>query len=205
MNNDWIKQIPNIKLSDIGSSEIFSQFGEESIFDFIFDNIGTTNKYLVDFGAGGLGCSMSNSRYLINKGWSGLRMDGEPDPDTDIKKEFITKENIVELFKKYDVPFEFDLLSIDIDGNDYWVLEKILEKYCPRVIVAEFNGTINQGVSLAMKYNPTHIWKADDYYGFSFEAGKKLGHKFDYTVVFQLNSTNMYFVRKDLKQKGGVT
>jgi hypothetical protein len=198
MKNNWIQQLRSIKLGDKNVKGYYSQFGEEPIYDFIFKNIGTTNKFLVDFGAGGLGCEMSNSRYLLNKGWKGLLMDGEGDPNKDIKTEFITQENIIKLFKKYNVPLEFDFLSIDIDGNDYWVLKKILEKYSPRVICAEFNGTIPINVSKAMKYNPTHTWGENDYYGFSFEAGKKLGHEFDYSVVFQLHSTNMYFIRKDL-------
>lgn len=198
MKNNWIKQLPNIPLANTNDKHIFSQFGEEPLWDYIFSRIGTTNKFLVDFGAGGLGCQMSNSRYLINKGWQGLRMDGEPDPDSDIKKEFITQENIIELFEKYKVPLEFDFLSIDIDGNDFWVLGKILQKYAPRLIVAEFNGTIPVGVSKAIKYNPNHTWQNNDYYGFSFEAGKKLAEEFDYAVIFQLHSTNMYLVRKDL-------
>jgi len=196
--NNWIQQLPTIALATKHQQGIYSQFGEEPLWDFIFKNIGTTNKFLVDFGAGGLGCKMSNSRYFMEQGWSGLRMDGEPDPDTDIKQEFITQENIVSLFEKYNVPLEFDFLSIDIDGNDYWVLKKILEVYSPRFIVAEFNGTIAPTESRAIKYNPTHQWGNDDYYGFSFESGKKLAEAFDYSIVFQLHSTNMYFIRKDL-------
>ena len=49
-----------------------------------------------------------------------------------------------------------------------------------------------------MKYNPNHSWGEDDYYGFSFDAGVKLGHKHDYALVHQVNTTNLYFVRKDL-------
>jgi len=198
MKNDWIKKINNIKLANINDVGIFSQFGEEYIFDYIFENIGITNKFLVDFGAAGLNRGLSNSRYLLEKGWNGLLMDGNPEPNTEVKKEFITQENIVSLFKKYDVPFEFDFLSIDIDGNDYWVLKKILEVYAPRFIVAEFNGTIANGISKTIKYNPKHIWGNNDYYGFSFDAGVKLGNEFDYTAVFQIHSTNMYFIRKDL-------
>jgi len=199
MNNDWIKQLPSVQLANTQVTKgIYSQFGEEPLWDFIFANIGVTNKFLVDFGAGGLGCAMSNSRSLIERGWSGLRMDGEPDPDTDIKKEFITKENIIKLFKKHKVPTEFDFLSIDVDGNDYWILDALLEKYAPRLICAEFNGTIKSGISKVIKYNPNHTWQNNDYYGFSFDAGVKLGHKHNYTVIHQVNSTNIYFIRKDL-------
>lgn len=198
MKNEWIYQLPSIPIMDNTQKGIYSQFGEEGIWDFIFKNIGTTNKYFVDFGASELGLGYSNSRSLMERGWKGLRMDGNADKNSGIKQEFITKENIVSLFEKYDVPEEFDFLSIDIDGNDYWVLEKILEVYSPRLIVAEFNGTLPIGEARAMKYNPNHSWGENDYYGFSFEAGRKLGHKFDYAVVFQIHSTNMYFIRKDL-------
>jgi hypothetical protein len=198
MDNNWIKQINTIPRPDRNTEGIYSQFSEEYIWDFMFKNIGTTNKYLVDFGASELGLGYSNNKYLLEKGWDGLLMDGNPPQNSRIKKEFITQENIVSLFKRYNVPLEFDFLSIDIDGNDYWVLKKILEKFSPRIICAEFNGTIPIGESKAMKYNPNHNWGNNDYYGFSFEAGKKLGHEFDYSVVFQLHSTNMYYVRKDL-------
>ena len=106
------------------------------------------NKYLVDFGAGGLGCSMSNSRYLLEKGWTGLRMDGNPMGDTTIMQEMITAENICDLFKKYNVPNEFDLLSIDIDGNDYWVWEaikcinpQVFFRRNPRIIINYFTSS----------------------------------------------------------------
>ena len=72
-NNDWVKQIANVKLADKKTNGIYSQFGEEPIWDFIFSNIGMANRFLVDFGAGGLGSRMSNSRYLMEKGWKGFQ------------------------------------------------------------------------------------------------------------------------------------
>jgi hypothetical protein len=189
-DNSWVYDLPKIPLK-----KVYSQFGEEPLFDYIFNNIGVYHKYLVDFGAGGLGCEMSNSRYLMEKGWHGLRMDGNPDPDTDIKQEFITAENIVSLFEKYNVPKNFDFLSIDIDGNDYWVLKEILSNdYRPALIVAEFNGCIPENESRTIKYNPKHTWGENDYYGFSFEAGKKLAKLWDYSLIHQVATTNMYFL-----------
>ena len=71
---DWVKEIKNIR-----TPKVYAQFGEEAIFDYIFDHICTTPyKYLVDFGAGTLNSGLSNSRYLIEKGWKGLLMDGNP-------------------------------------------------------------------------------------------------------------------------------
>jgi hypothetical protein len=190
---DWVFNIKNIK-----PTKIYAQFGEEAIFDYIFENIGVTNKYLVDFGASSLNLGLSNSKYLLEKGWKALLMDGKSDGNPLIKEEFITAENICDLFKKYEVPTEFDLLSIDIDGNDVWVLESILKEYKPRVIINEFNGCINNGENKVIKYNPNHTWGENDYYGGSFEAFKVLGNKFGYTLVHQIATTNMFFIREDI-------
>ena len=192
---DWLKEIKNVR-----TPKVYAQFGEEAIFDHIFKNIGTTPyKYLVDFGAGTLNSGLSNSRYLIEKGWKGLLMDGNPSEKNDIiKQEFITAENICELLTKHEVPQEFDLLSIDIDGNDYWVLDKLLEKFSPRVIINEFNGCLPVGVAQIMKYNPNHAWGENDYYGASFDAFNILCTNHGYTLVHQIATTNMIFIRQDL-------
>ena len=192
MKQNWVDGIKNVK-----TVKKYAQFREEAIFDYIFQNIGTINKFLVDFGASSLNLGLSNSKYLLENGWTGLLMDGKSDGNPLIKEEFITAENICDLFAKYNTPKEFDLLSIDIDGNDIWVLEKILGAYSPRVIINEFNGCIPVGVSKAIKYNPSHSWGQNDYYGASFDAFKKLGAKFGYTLVHQVATTNMIFVRQD--------
>lgn len=192
---EWVKEIPKIP-----TPKVYAQFGEEAIFDHIFKNIGTDHKYLVDFGAGTLNSGLSNSRYLIENGWNGLLMDGNPAEENElIKQEFITKDNILELLEKYDVPKGFDLLSIDIDGNDYWVLEEIITSdFAPRVIINEFNGCLQEGVVQVMKYNPDHSWGENDYYGASFEAFKQLCNKHGYTLVHQVATTNQIFIREDL-------
>lgn len=192
---DWVKDIKNVNTN----IKRYAQFGEEAIFDYIFSHIGETNKYLVDFGASSLNLGLSNSKYLLEKGWTGLLMDGQSDGNPLIKEEFITAENICSLFEKYSTPKEFDLLSIDIDGNDIWVLESILKGgYMPRVIINEFNGCIPVGVNKTIKYNPTHNWGENDYYGGSFEAFRILCNKFGYTLVHQTATTNMIFIRKDI-------
>ena len=172
----------------------YSQTGEEGVLLYLFDKLGTTNKYLVDFGAGD-GTSLSNSKLLLDDyGWTGLRMDGKG--TNDVKKEFITRENILGLFEKYDVPREFDLLSIDLDGNDYWILKEILTSYKPLVICAEMNGCCPVGVSQAIKYNAGHKYGGKSYYGASFEAIKRLC--VDYIVVHNQLDLNVFLVHKDL-------
>jgi len=195
IDNKWVYGIKDIPLN-----KMYAQFGEEAIFDYIFNNIGKNNKFIVDFGAGTLNSGLSNSRYLIESGWNGLLMDGNPEEENDIiKKEFITAENIVSLLSKYNVPEGFDLLSIDIDGNDFWVLKEILKsKYSPRVIINEFNGCLQEHLLQVMKYNPNHSWDNNDYYGASFQAFKTLLNQAGYTLVHQVATTNMIFIKSDI-------
>lgn len=189
----------NSFVSDINKFEFkyYSQNGEDGIMDIIFYKIGVLNKYFVEFGsADGFEC---NTRYYREiKGWSGLWMDGGDHKDNFIKKEFITAENIEELFKKYNVPSEFDLLSIDIDFNDYWVWEAI-KNYNPRVVVIEYNGSIPPSKSLTVKYEPTRSFDGTNYFGGSLLALKKLGDTKGYKLVACDNDgVNAIFIREDL-------
>lgn len=99
----------------------FSQNGEDGIIEEVFKRIGILNHYYVEFGTeDGSEC---NTRYLREKlGFSGLLMDAYNSRiDINLRREFVIRENVESLFRKYKVPAEFDLLSIDIDGNDYYV------------------------------------------------------------------------------------
>jgi hypothetical protein len=98
--------------------------------------------------------------------------------------------------ERYKTPKEFDLLSIDIDGNDYWVLQKILTEYRPRLIISEYNSEHTD--SKTIKYDPNFEFRMTDYYGYTFKAGQKLAEKTGYKVIFQNSSLNMYYLRKDL-------
>lgn len=176
---------------------LFSQCGEDGILDAIFSKIGTTNKYFVEFGVqNGTEC---NTRFLRQKrGWSGLMMDGRDNNPEIIKQEFITAENINDLFKKYEVPGEFDLLSIDIDGNDYWVWKAIDESYSPRVVVMEYNSSVLPNESKTIEYEPDFVWDHTDYFGASLLALVKLAKMKGYTLVGCNNlGTNAFFVRDD--------
>ena len=132
-----------------------SQHGEFPILLDIFQKINKNTGFAVEFGAAN-GVWYSNIRNFIELGWNSLQMDGNPEREgksditTDVKKEFITSENINLLFKKYNVPDEFELLSIDIDGNDYWIWKNL--NYFPDVVIIEYNSNIPHGVSVSLKY-----------------------------------------------------
>jgi hypothetical protein len=176
----------------------YSQNGEDGILEVLFGRIGVTNKFCVEFGAeDGV---QTNTRYLVQKkGWKALLLDGRENPvESGIQQAFITAENIEELFAKYRVPEHFDLLSIDIDGNDYWVW-KAITKFKPRVVVMEYNAHIPPTESRTIPYNASFVWDGTDYYGVSLLALKKLGEEKGYTLLgTDAHGVNAFFVLNQL-------
>ena len=75
----------------------------------------------------------------------------------------------------------FDLLSLDIDGNDYWVWMAL--EYRPRVIVIEYNAHVTAGESKTIVYDPEFRWRGTDYFGASLRALKELGDNKGYTPI----------------------
>jgi len=115
-----------------------------------------------------------------------------------IKKEKVTAENVQNLFQKYNVPKNFDLLSIDIDSNDYWVWQAITDYY-PRVVVIEYNASFNPTQSKVVRYNPDAIWDGTNYFGASLLALQNLGSTKGYTLVGCTNSgVNAFFCKTEL-------
>lgn len=184
---------------------VFSQTIEDGIIEGIFDNIGTTNKYFIEFGAWD-GVSFSNTANLrINEKWSGLLLEGnkeKADKLEFIQHAFLTAENINDHFEKNNVPDVYDLLSIDLDGNDYWIWKAIDEnRFRARVVIVEYNCNIpNQKDSIAIKYSPeldTTI-PSINYYGASLSAFKKLGEEKGYSLIYRVNNHNLFFVDTNL-------
>lgn len=193
----WVNEIKNAPFV-----KKYSQCGEEGYLEYILSNIPSyqRNHFLIDLGAGD-GFSLSNSRYFIEKGFQSILIDGNNHDNEQVQERFITDENIIELLQYFLCPMNPDLLTIDLDGNDLYIMEKVASVYKPKVIIAEFNPIWGFGVSKAIKYDPDHQWNDDDYYGFSFAAGLKFAHKNGYTCIFQNDSLNMYFVDNDVLMK----
>jgi hypothetical protein len=187
--------------------KVSSQHGEDGILDAVFRVVGTTNRYCVEFGVGG-GRECNTARLVRKLGWSGLWMDGRPasavraptSSDLQFHQEFITAENIRELFATYGVPREFDLFSIDIDGNDYWVWKKLAD-YHPRVIVAEYNASIPPDQAKVIAYDSAFVWQKTDYYGASLLALERLGRAKGYALVAcDESGANAFFVDRKLAE-----
>jgi hypothetical protein len=190
--------------------KVFSQMGEDGIIAEIFRRIGTTNRMFVEFAAGD--GAENNTLYLLTLGWQGVWIEGRDEYVREIAAsrsdeikhgklrllhEFITAENIDALLKKAIVPAEFDLLSIDIDRNDYWTW-KALGSYRPRVVVIEYNAIFPPGCQWVVAYAPEATWDGTSNCGASLTALEVLGAQMGYKLVgCNLGGTNAFFVRED--------
>lgn len=178
-------------------AKVFSQNGEDGVIKAIFQKIGMVNKYALEIGVeDGREC---NTRYLIqSENWDVLQIDGLDNNIPSIKQEFVTAENINSLLKKYNVPNEFDLLSIDIDYNTYW-LWKAITGYSPRVVAIEYNAAFPPPACQAVQYDPKGVWDSTNYFGASLMAFVKLASTKKYTLIYCENrGVNAFFVRDDL-------
>jgi hypothetical protein len=191
--------------------QVFSQFGEDGIIREIFRRIGTTNRYFVEFGVED--GSETNTTYLLYQGWKGLWIDGGRKNMASIRmscanaihtkqltaiESFITAENIESIFARGNVPAEFDLLSIDIDRNDYHVW-KAISAYRPRVVVIEYNAIFKPGDHFVVKYDANAMWDSSSNCGASLESMVKLGEEKGYKLVGStFAGLNAFFVREDV-------
>lgn len=190
---EWIKELPKLKLA--GNKH--SQYGEEVVTQYILDNIGMENKFLVDVGAGGAGKNLSNSKVFLDNGWKGLLFDMDGSGEN-IIQQFIKPDNILKLLMDHNCPQEFDFLSVDLDSCDYEIIDNVLSVFAPRLICAEFNATLDPSVPVKLQYEDGYTWDGTNKYGFSFSAGVKLFAKHGYTVVHNHKDTNLFAVRNDL-------
>jgi hypothetical protein len=185
-----------------------SQNGEDGILHEIFRRIGATAPFFVEFGVeDGREC---NTAALVRAGWNGMMIEGDPQkfaalsvtyadaPAVRLVNAYVTAENIAGLFAANGVPTELDLLSIDIDGNDYWVWEA-LAAYRPRVVVIEYNATHPPPERWVMTYDPAHRWGDDTYYGAGLASLAALGARLGYALIgTEVRGVNAFFVREDV-------
>jgi hypothetical protein len=200
-----------ILLRDFEKS-VLSQYGQDGMLEAIFERIGTHNKFFVEFGSNGRDDSGGNTAYLRRFGWSGLLLDRSATPynepsvkQYDVKIALVRADNINALFASHGVPAVFDLLSIDIDGQDFHVWNAIDDaRYRPRVVVIESASHIRPPLDLVQKYDPYYSWDGSYNSGASPTALAALGKKKGYTLV-GMTGPDLIFVETRLLQASGVT
>lgn len=211
------RQLGNLKSTCITDNEFrtFSQWGEDGIIQYLLRNIEISRKIFVEFGVQNY--TESNTRFLlINNNWSGLVIDGSSENIAYIKNDpiywqynlkainsFITKENINQIFLDNGIQGDIGLLSVDIDGNDYWVWQAI-DSVKPAIVVSEYNFRFGATRAVTVPYDAgfvrTKAHHSNIYYGASLKALCILANKKGYSFVGSNSAgNNAFFVRNDLK------
>ena len=178
----------------------YSQDGEQEKLINVFDKIGIKYKVSVEFGAPDF-ISFSNTKFFMDDGWDSKFIDNNPKVKG-ILKRHMTVDNINNIFDNLELPFDFDLLSIDVDGNDYWIWKALL--YTPRVVVIEFNPCHAKNLSLTIKYDENFVFNKTRYFGASFTALEKLGKEKGYKLV-DATGLNMIFVLDEICDEYGLS
>jgi hypothetical protein len=192
-------------------AQVFSQSGEDGILGEIFRRIGPTERFFVEIGVGnGL---ENNTAYLLTRGWRGRWLDGDATALADARRQFqpplqdgrlviretvVTAENVAALLDELEVPAEFDLLSVDVDRNTYYIWRALRDRR-PRVVVVEYNATFPPSDEWVVAYDPAKGWNSSSYFGASLKSYELLGRELGYALVgCGLAGTNAFFVRSDL-------
>ena len=210
------RQNQHLLPSQIHESEyrVYSQWGEDGIVQHLLRHVPIKKKIFVEFGVENY--TESNTRFLaINNNWSGLVMDGSLENINYIKKDtiywscnlkaehaFITKQNINGLITDNGINGDIGVLSIDIDGNDYWVWEAI-DCITPRIVICEYNSLFGGEAKVTIPYKADFTRKNAHfsivYYGASIGALEELSMRKGYSLVgSNMAGNNLFFVRNDL-------
>ena len=193
--------------------QVFSQWGDDGIIQYLINKIDIPNKTFIEFGVENY--TESNTRFLIlNNNWTGYVLDGSQENVDYIKNDgiswacelhakcaFITKENINELIAHVNFDKEVGILSVDIDGNDYWVWNAI-NTINPVIVITEYNSLFGYNTRWTVPYDPGFVRSEKHssklYYGASLNAlvtlGKEKGYEF---IGSNSKGNNAYFLRKD--------
>lgn len=193
----------------------YSNFSEQEIIAgyirrFHIDEI---SHSVVDIGASD-GMRRSNTLGLFEAGWSGIAF--EPDDSNAAKmrraykyldnveglQRAVSPENVSRLLSEHLVAKRFGVLSLDIDGNDYWVLEAVLREFRPCLIVSEYNEKIPPPISFVVKYDP-EFRMGHHFFGFSLAKLRGLLAEFDYAIL-EVEYNNVFLapaeIAKDCRQ-----
>jgi len=191
--------------------KVHSQAEEDGIIHEIFRRIGPIKKTFMEIGVSN--GQENNTLYLLRQGWTGVWIDGNQKYTDHIHHTFekfisrgalhcrcehVTRDNINELYEQFYPEHGPDLLSVDIDGNDYHILAAI-KALDARVVVVEYNPVFAPPIEWVMDYTPNYEWAGNDTYSASLKSYETLLLEKNYLLVgCTSNGNNAFFVRKDL-------
>mgnify|MGYP000861945463 FL=1 len=194
--------------------KVFSQSGEDGVIQWLIHNIPIQSKRFIEFGVQNY--TESNTRFLLmHDNWSGLIMDGSQENMDYVKQDnicwmhdlkpvpaFITAENINTLIRDNGFDGEVGILSIDIDGNDYWVW-KAISCVQADIVICEYNSRFGSERAVTIPYDPnfyrTEAHSSNLYFGASIRALTLLGQQKGYALVYGNEiGSNLFFIRREL-------
>lgn len=203
------------QVNDLAETEfrVFSQTGDDGIIQYLISKADIADRTFVEFGVENY--IESNTRFLlVNDNWAGLVIDGSEKHINFIKTDdiyyqhdlttlcaFITSENINELISSGGISGEIGLLSVDIDGNDYWIW-KAINVVSPTIVIVEYNSVLGSERAITVPYKPDFIRTKEHYsnlyFGTSLKALCLLAEEKGYAFVGSNSvGTNAYFVKKE--------
>lgn len=184
---------------------VSSQNGEDGVLAAILGVIGTGTQWFVEFGIGDGRQGNCVARADLY-GWRGVFLEADPDAQAGLTVRYagvrrvrtgcerVDATNVEAVFTHYGVPARFDVLSLDIDGNDLWVWQA-LDAFRPRVLIAEYNSHLPLERALVMPRDDGHSWDGTDYFGASLGAWCRVGAAKGYTLVHtESTGVNAFFV-----------
>jgi hypothetical protein len=210
-----VRAMKSLQTLDEAEFKVFSQWGEDGIIDWLIERLAIPPRLhsFVEFGV--YDYTESNTHFLLeNRSWRGLILDGNPDLKSLVdgnprrhrydligKPAFITRENINELIGSAGFRGEIGLLSVDIDGNDYWVWEAI-DVVQPVICICEINGFLGDLHAVSIPYDATFVCGMTrperQYFGASLAAMRSLAERKGYRFVGSNRAGNdVFFVRED--------
>lgn len=195
--------------------QVFSQWGEDGIIQKLTSVVPVVNATFIEFGVEDF--HEANCRFLMmHDNWSGFVVDSsernveriEKAPwywkyDLRARQAYLTRENLVSVLAESGFDRDLGLLSVDVDGMDYWLLEAALSAYTPRILVVEYNAVFGAERPISIPYTQDFERHARHhsglYYGASLAAFAHLARKHGYELVGAGSAgVNAFFVRADV-------
>ena len=207
------------RIKDLSEVEfqVYSQWGEDGIIDWLVNKFPEIPKSFLEIGTENY--KESNTRFLlINKNWDGFIIEADKSSVKDIKSQrvywkhnlivenqFVDQNNINTIIKRINIPKKLGLLSLDIDGIDYWVLKKlsVLE---PSIVICEYNSLFGQKKAITVPYKKNYVRSNEHYsnlfYGASIKAFIDLLKKRNYFFIGTNSAgNNAFFVSQNIWKK----
>ena len=207
------------RIKDLSEVEfqVYSQWGEDGIIDWLVNKFPEIPKSFLEIGTENY--KESNTRFLlVNKNWDGFIIEANKNSVKDIKSQrvywkhnltienqFVDQNNINTIIKRINIPKKLGLLSLDIDGIDYWVLKKlsVLE---PSIVICEYNSLFGQKKAITVPYKKNYIRSNEHYsnlfYGASIKAFIDLLKKRNYFFIGTNSAgNNAFFVNQNIWKK----